>query len=887
MRDGVFPEADADERPRPEPRFRINDFRSARTGILIALECAVDGAPASAIRAFCSEHRMEAEAMKDIRLAVRQLLKNRASSAIVVLTLALGIGANSALFGIVYDVLLKPLPYPEPERLLHVQSTISRPGERPEVLPYWSYPRFELLRDQNRIFERVAALDELTVTVAEADGAERVEAELVSASYFPLLGLGAARGRAFGPDEDRKGASERVVVIGDTYWRRRFGGDPGAVGRTLRANDVSLTVIGVMPPGFEGQSAVAEMWIPITLAPVLTGNPMRLERAQTMWHQVLARLRPGLTLSSARASLEPLERQLESVLPVSSAKERHGIAVVPFREATTDPLLRRSLWVLTAAVGFVLLVACVNVANLQLARSASRRRELAVRMALGATRGRIARQLAAENLVLGLVAGVVALVFARWAVAAMAALQPAHRATLLTEYAHLPTFDAIRLSAPVLVFNFAVALGCGLLFGLLPAWRSSRGTLGPVLHSSGDRLAGGGPAAGRARSLLVVAETALAVVLLAGAGLMVHSLARLTTTRLGFDAGRLLTFRLDQPRGASDAQAQLFFQEVLQRASTLPGVESACLSNATPLSGSFDRSFMNLRAPGAGGQRTEAFVGVHLASPECLAALRVPLLRGRWLAPDDRRGTAPVLVVNDAAARRYWAGADPVGQYVDLSPALGPDFPSVQVVGVIGDVKYDEMASEVGPDIYLSFRQTGYPGYHLTLRTAGDPLALAGPVRRVVAGLDRGVPVYDLRTMEKRMADSTSGSRFNTVLFLAFSSLAVVLAAIGIYGVVACTVAQRTREIGIRLALGAGAPQVLRLVVGQAMRPVLAGTLLGIAGALALARVLRSLLFGVSPADPLTFTAIPVLLAAVALLACWLPARRASRVDPMAVLRCE
>ncbi len=827
--------------------------------------------------------------MNDLRFALRQLLKNPGFTAVAVLTLALGIGVNSALFSVMYAVLFEPLPYPDAGRLVQVQSTISAAGKPMETLPVWAYPRFELLRDHNRLFARIAAFDSSTVTVAGGDSPERVEAELASASYFPLLGVRAARGRVFLPEEDRKGSSQPVVVVSDGYWQRRFGGDPGVVGRTVRVNGMPLTIVGVLPAGFKGQSGATEMWMPITLAPALAGDPSRLERPFTMWHRALARLQPSINLAAARRSLDSLERQLESVLPVSSEKEAYGVALVPLREATTDPFIRRSLWVLAAAVGFVLLIACVNVANLQLARAASRQRELAVRLALGATRGRLTRQLLAESLVLAVVAGMVALLFARWAVEAMSAFQPADSSGLQGDYARLPDFGAIRLSASVLAFNFSIALGCGVVFGLFPAWRATRGALSPALHRLSDRRTGAHQSLGLrgARGLLVVAETALALMLLAGAGLMVHSFARLATTRLGFDPKHLLTFRLDQPRGASDASSQLFFQQILERVGAIPGVESVCLANATPLSGTFDRSFMVVRSPGKDSGRVEAFIGVHLASPEYLQTLRVPLVRGRWLAEQDRQGTPLVAVINEAAARRYWAATDPIGQQIDLSPALGPQFPSVEVVGVIGDVKYDQMAAEIGPNVYLSYRQSGYPGYYVTLRTAGHPLTLAGAVRAAVAGVSSAVPLYDLRTMEQRIANSTSRSKFNTLLLLAFSVLAVVLAAVGLYGVMAYSVTQRTREIGIRIALGARTSDVLRLIVRQGMRLVLAGSLMGLAGALALTRLLRSLLFGVSPADPLTFAIIPALLAGVALLACWLPARRATKVDPVEALRYE
>jgi putative ABC transport system permease protein len=827
--------------------------------------------------------------MNDLRFAFRQLLKNPGFATVAVLTLALGIGANSALFSVIYAVLLEPLPYPEPDRLVQVQSTISAPGKPVMTLPTWSYPRFELLRDHNRIFSQIAACDSQTLIVTGVESAERVEAELASASYFPLLGVQAALGRVFLPDEDRKGASQPVVVISAGYWQRRFGGDPGVIGRTLRVNHTPLTIVGVLRPGFNGQSGATEMWAPITMTPILTGDPSRLQRPFTMWHRVLARLQPSSSLVAARASLGALEQQLESVLPVSTEKEAYGIQLVGFREAMTDPVIRRSLLVLVAAVGFVLLIACVNVANLLLARAAAREREIAVRLALGATRGQLMRQLLAESLLLAAISGAIALLFARGVMIWMSVFQPADNVGFHSDYARLPDFGAIHLSVPVLVFNFCIALGCGVVFGLVPAGRAIRGSLSLALHRSTDRSFGAhhGLRLRGMRSLLVAAETALALMLLVGAGLMVHSFARLTTTRIGFDPKHLLTFRLDAPQGLSEPARQLFYQQVLDRVGAIPGVESLCLANATPLSSSFDRSFMMVQSAEKEGGRFEAFIGVHLASQEYLHTLRIPLARGRWFTDRDRQGTPLVAVVNETAARKYWPGMDPIGQQIDLSPAMSTNYSKVEVVGVIGDVKYDHMAAEMGANVYLSYLQSGYTGYYVNLRTAGAPPTLTEAVRTAVAGVSSEVPVYDLMTMEQRIANSTSRTEFNALLLLAFSLLAVVLAAIGLYGVVAYSVTQRTREIGIRMALGALTADVLRLIVRQGMRLVVAGGLVGLAGALALTRLLRSLLFDVSATDPLTFLVIPVLLGVVALLACWLPARRAAQVDPMTSLRCE
>jgi putative ABC transport system permease protein len=827
--------------------------------------------------------------MNDLRFAFRQLRKSPGFTAVAVLTLALGIGASTALFSVVHAVLIRPLPYPDPNRLLQVQCSLSAPGRPARTFAEWSYPRFESLCDMNRAFAQVAACGTRELTLTGVGEPERVKAEEVSASYFPLLGLRPVLGRVFTADEDRSAGAAAVAVLGDGFWRRRFGADPGVIGKTLRFPRATLTIIGVLPAGFRGQSGGADLWVPITLAPVLEGNPERLRRAGTMWHSVLARLQGGTSIATAQAEMAGLDRQLEKLHPGPDPGEQWSIQLVPLQRALTDLAIRRSLLVLLGAVGCVLLIACVNVANLLLARAAARRGEIAVRLALGATPARITRQMLVEGLLLSAAAGLLALLVARWGVDLLAAFQPADRPALFSPSARLPDFGQIRLSPVVLGFNFLVALGSAVLFSLLPAWQAARQPLSAPLHAASNRTAGRPP--GRAalggRNLLVAAETALALMLLVGAGLLVHSFTRLATTSLGFDPEHLLTARLDCPEGATEETAGLFFRQVLERVAVIPGVESACLANATPLSGTFDRSVAVVEGPGIAGGRIEVPIGVHISSTACLHTWRMPLLGGRWLTDQDQRGTKLVTVINQTFARKYWPGADPVGQSLDLSPALGPGYGKAEIVGVVGDVKYDEMDAAFVPDVYLSHLQTGYGGYYLTLRTTPDPSSLAGAVRRTVAALDASVPVYDVMTMRQRIANSLSRLEFNALLSLLFALLALGLAAIGLYGLVAYSVAQRTREIGIRLALGAEAQAVLRWMIWQGLRMVLWGGFAGLLGALALTRVLQGLLYGLTATDPLTFLLVLALLLAVAVLACWLPARRAAQVDPMVALRTE
>jgi putative ABC transport system permease protein len=825
-------------------------------------------------------------AMNELRFACRHLLKSPAFTGAALITLALGIGANSALFSVLYAVLFEPLPYPESDRLVQVQSVVLSPGKAPQAIAYWSHPRFELLRDQNRIFSHLAAYHGSALRVSAAGPAERLQGEAVSHSYFPMLGVRPVLGRWFLPEEDRKGAAEQVVIISAGMWHRHYGGDARVIGRTLRVNEIEVTIVGVLPVGFRGLSEEAELWVPMALVPVLEENPERLNRPFTMWHRVAGRLNPSVTMAAAGSSLMALDEQLNAALPMPGT-DVWQLRLRSLREAATDPVIRRSLLVLAGAVGFVLLIACVNVANLLLARAATRQKETAIRVALGATRMQLLRQLLTENLVLALLAGGLALLVARWTVNLMAAFQPANEFALFAQYARLPDLGTIPLHAPVLAFTFLLALGCGLVFGIIPVLRPVRGSVRDSLQGAvtrpaqhADRLWFGG-----GHGLLIVAETALTMMLLVGAGLMIHSFSRLTTTRIGFEPQSLLTFRLDEPRDASAAKGELFFDQVTGRIGVIPGVESVCLAEAAPLSGTYDRSFMLIQPGGAEQTPVEVLIGIHPASEEYLRTLQVPLLGGRWFNEQDRRDTKLVAVINQTAAQRYWPSTSPIGQSLDLSPALSNPYSAVEVVGVIGDVKYDNMAAEPSPNVYLSHRQRPCSSVYLTLRTQIDPLLLVDEVRAAVAAENPAVPLYDLMTMEQRIRNSISRARFNALLLVAFAGLAVVLAAVGLYGVLAYSVLQRTREIGLRMALGARATDVLQLMISQGMRLVAVGIMLGLAGALVLTRLMRSLLYEIPPTDPVTFAGVTLLFVFLAFLACYLPARRAARVDPLVALR--
>ena len=827
-------------------------------------------APPSAPLASLGTESFLGDLRQDLRHGVRLLRTQFGFASVAILTLALGTGAVAAIFSIVNAVLLRPLPFREPDRLVAVSLRRVAGGGHP-----FNLPDFLDDRDRNRTLAGIAAYGTWSGNLTGAGEPERLSGLRVSANLFELLGVRAKAGRALVAADDRP-ENRHVVVLGDALWRRRFGGDPGVVGRTLTLNGAGYEVVGVLPRDFLFPVADAELAIP--LAP--DADPQREVRASVNFLRAVARLGPGVTREQAEADLGALAERRRREHPVENA-QKIGRVVTPLHQELVGGF-GPALWVLFGAVGLVLLIASVNLAGLALARAASRRREMAIRTALGATRRRLARQVAAECLLLALAGGAGGLVVASFGVDALMTLSPAG----------LPRASEAHVDLRVLAVTLAVALLSGLVFGLAPALQASRTDLQRDLTlRRGDA---GGACRRRGRSGLVVAEIALSLVLLAGAGLLMKSFVRLLAVDPGFDPGRVLVARLSLPREtyAGREKTAAFCDRLGQRLTVLPGAEEVGVVSALPLAVSrASVPFTVEGRPVASGE--EPWTNYRLASAGYFRALRIPLVAGRSFDDRDRAGGAPVALVSRAFVRRFLSDQGPIGAHLRINDNdTGPR--PVEIVGVVGDVRHADLGSEPEPHLYLPLQQahedsvgilTG--NQYWLLRARGEPRALAEAARGALRAVDPDVPATSLRVMDDYLAESVSFRKFSLRLLAAFAAAALLLAASGLYGVIAYGVSRRTHEIGVRMTLGARPGDVLRMVMGEGMRLASLGIALGLAAALLLTRTLRSLLFGVSAADPFTFAAITLLLAAAALLACWLPARRAIRVTPVTALRAE
>ena len=800
--------------------------------------------------------------LHDLNYGLRMLLKNPVFTAVAVIALALGIGANTAIFSVVNGVLLRPLPYAQPEQLAMVWLDNRRQGIRDDIT---SYPNFLDWRDQNKTFQGMSGIRDHTVNLTGVGEPEELRATAVSPNFFQLMGVNPSQGRGFTSEEEQPG-KDKIVVLGHGLWQRRFGADPKILNRTILLNGEQLTVVGIMPPGFQFPNK-ADLWIP--LAP---NERLRAARG-AFWMPVVGRLKAGVTRAQAQADMNVIASQLEQQYSVNAG---YGINVVPLQEQIVGNF-RTALLVLLWAVAFVLLIACANLANLLLARGASRQREVAVRIALGATRLRIVRQLLTESVLLSVVGGAVGLLSAWWGVRFLLKLGPSD----------IPRLDNIHLDARVLFFTFVVSLLTGVFFGFVPALQTSHVDIGGTLKESG-RSGSGGPRAQRIRSAFIVAEVALTFILLIGAGLLIRSYWRLQQVNPGFKIDHLLTLDLSLPRSKyrDGAQAVAFYQRLQERLAAIPGVESASATSAIlmpklPNSGGFS---IENRPPDPREQQVE--LPFDSVLPNYFQTMGIQMLRGRAFTSQDARDALDVAIVNETFAKRYFPDGDPIGKRFTFGNANNnPRW--ISIVGVVRDTKRQGLDAPVRIESWMSHAQTPSSSMQVVVRTAVDPQTVAGAVREAVWSLDGDLPIPKMQTMDQVLAESVAQRRLNMLLLGLFATIALVLAAVGIYGVMSYVVSQRTHEIGVRMALGAQVGDVLRLVVGQGMKLALFGAGLGLIATFVLTRLMATLLFGVSVTDPLTFVAIFLLLLLVAFLACWIPARRATRVDPIAALRCE
>ncbi|MBU8898152.1 hypothetical protein DRW03_26115 [Corallococcus sp. H22C18031201] len=816
------------------------------------------------------------DVIQEVRHAARSLLRQPMFTAVAVLTLALGIAANTGMFSVVNAVLLAPLPYPSAERLMVLWSHFPEEG-RTSVSP----ANFRDWREQNDVFEGLAAFTSLPVSLAEEGTPERLTAASVSTNYFQVLGRSPLLGTTFQARTDAEGP-RLEVVLSHGLWVRRFGGDPGVIGRSVRLDGRSYEVLGVMPPDFglpaivpQGVgSASPELWVPALIKDIPQlelGSAQDLsERRGTSFLRVLGRLKPGVTPERAASVMSTLAARLERDHPDENT--RSGIVLVTLREqlvGDSQPVL----WVLLCAVGLVLAIACANVASLFLVRAASRSQELAVRTALGAGRGRLVRQLLLESLLLSLVAGGVGLLLAMWGLDGLLHIMPPD----------LLRVGEVRMDGRVLAFTSGVALLTGLLFGVMPALQASTPELNLVLRRGGNGRAT--EARSRSRNALVVAEVALAVVLLISAGLLMRSLMRLQAVDPGFQVGSLLTWKLSLPADKySSARQAEFFEQVRQQVAALPGVMSVGAVTDLPLGGAGIREGLELDGRPVASPADIPSVGFQSVTPGYLTTLGIPLRQGRDIATSDTAQTQPVVLVNEVAVRRFWGGVNPVGQRIRLG---GESTPWLTVVGVVADVRYDGLGNDSRPEVYVPALQRTFYFMSFAARARGDVWALAPGVRAAVAELDKGLAVGEVRTMAQRVEEATSRPRFVSLLVGMFAGMSLLLAAVGLFGVMASMARQRTREMGIRMALGARPADVRRLVVGQGMRLALLGVAVGLVGAWASTRVLSSLLFGVSTTDPLVFGGLALVVTGVSLLATWIPALRATQVDPLLAMRAD
>ncbi|HEX8474382.1 MAG TPA: ABC transporter permease [Pyrinomonadaceae bacterium] len=803
--------------------------------------------------------------LQDLRYSLRMLLRNPGFTIVAVLALALGIGANSAIFSVVNAVLLRPLPYKNPEQLMIVSESNMQNGINRSPATLLNFLDW---REQNQVFEQMAAMRMSGFNLTEGNEPERVQAMTTSPSFFTLLDAKAALGRTFLPEEEKPG-NERVVVLSHNLWQGRFGSDRNIINRDIRLNGENFKVVGVMPADFQFEQVA--LWTPLTTDMGQGGAAAARSRRMYL---VLARLKPGVNMQRARTELNTIASRLAQQYPEANAG--WSTTLTPLREQIVGAI-RPALFVLLAVVAFVLLIACANMANLLLARAATRQKEVAIRLALGATRGRLIRQFLTESVVLALLGGLLGLLFTFWAKNLLVLMLPANN----------PLRDQVTVDWKVLLFTLGISILTGVIFGLAPALQASKPDLNQTLKEGG-KTSSSGFGKHRIRSFLVVAEVTLALMLLIGAGLLLRSFLRLQDVDPGLNVKNALALQISLPQ-AKYAEVPLqvgFFQQIMQRIASLPNVESVSADSNLPLG--TRRNSMSFYIEGQTPASPEQMLRseVHEITPNYFRTMGIPFLKGRDFTDRDAPGSPAVVIINQSLATRFFANEDPIGKRISLTPFGQPPV-WIQIVGVAGDVRHTGLAAEPGPQLYTPYYQDPVLNMSLVVRTKSNPMSVASSVRNEIRKADGEIPVFGVRSLEQMASESIAPRRITMLLLGFFAVLALVLAAVGIYGIMSYSVTQRTHEVGIRMALGAQPRDILKMIVKQGMLLTLIGVAVGFVAAFAATSVLASFLYGVSSTDLVTFVTAPLILMAVAILACVVPARRATKVDPMTALRYE
>jgi putative ABC transport system permease protein len=817
----------------------------------------------------------------DLRFALRQLRKTPGFAAAATLTLALGIGANTAIFSVVNAVLLRPLPFPNPDELVALGGHNTRDSSRAGRLDTISFPEFFDLRSRNRSFAQLAAYRDKGFAFSSGVEVQNLRGQRVTGNFFDTLGIKPPLGRSFQLDDEKAGGGSRgvSVMLSNEFWRRQFNGDPSVLGRQLTLDRQSFTIIGVMPAGFQYpiETEPTDIYVTTAVDTVpLGGRPPTTEQRDNRLLRCVGRLRPNISIEQASAGMHALAEAIKKENPATNSDWDlivHPLAGYLVRD------VRVALWILSGAVACVLLIASVNVANLLLVRASSRAREIAVRIAIGAGRGRIIRQLLSESVLLAAIGGALGLVIALWGTQGLIALVPKQ----------IPRAENIQVDAPVLIFTLGISFATGIIFGLAPAVQATRVELNQSLKANAGGSIGGGQPARLGRALVVV-EIALALILLISAGLLLQSFARLGKVQSGLRMEQLLTARVTLPPTAYSNADKIarFYEQLLARLRALPGVGAASTVLPLPLSGSISTTQFDL--PEHPLPESEQPLSItRLIGFDYFQTVGMPLLRGRFFADSDRLDSKPVAIVNERFVEKYFRGKDPVGKQIRPAWSVTDQSPQMrEIVGVVGNAKNLSLRDEFEPEVYLPIAQVPWPVATILLRSeTSNPAAMAKTLRAELDHVDPTLPFTDIRVFDEYRAGSLAGARFNALLLSIFGAVALILTSVGIYGVIAYSVSQRTGEIGIRMALGALPSSIFRLVVGQGMTLVLISIGIGLLSALASTRVMSSLLFGVTAWDPITFVSVATLIVAVAFLACWLPARRAAQINPIEALRTE